>query len=96
MPSINPGFDYRVKIAAAYITSGRKTTRAFDTCFENFDGDAVALSLYLRAQKRPDTLLAQNITRYISGKHLIDEHPDVRTLDELRRFALTFIPKKVA
>ena len=89
--SINPGFDGRLSFAANVISSGRATTRNFDACFENFDGDAVALALYIRAAKRPNTMLAQNLSRYITGAELLAKHPDVRSVDELRAFSLQLI-----
>lgn len=55
----------RVNLAALIIGSGRETSRSFDNCFENYDGDAVAVALYRRAQKSPDTALARNLWRYL-------------------------------
>ena len=89
----NPAFDYRVKVAANFISSGHKTTRHFDNCFENFDGDAVALALHLRALKRPDTKLAKNISRYIGGQYLVEEKGHL-TRDQLRQFSLDLIKGK--
>lgn len=68
MPSINhpDNFAGRVNLAALYITHGRQTSRAFDGCFENYDGDAVAVALYRRAQKNPDGQLAANLWRYLA------------------------------
>lgn len=59
-------FAGRVNLAALYISQGRRTSRAFDSCFENNDGDAVATALYRRAQKNPDGALAANLWRYLS------------------------------
>lgn len=53
----------RVNFAARYISEGRKTNRTFDTCFEMYDGDIVALELYRRAKKNGK--LAINLGRYI-------------------------------
>ncbi len=58
-------FHGRVNFAASYISAGRQTTRAFDSCFEMNDGAAVALALYRRTLKKPSTKLAQNIWRYL-------------------------------
>lgn len=60
------GFKKRVNFAANYISAGRKTTRTFDSCFENYDGDAVATALVRRAQAKPNGKLAKNLWRYIS------------------------------
>ena len=59
-------FEDRVNFAANVIQSGRQTTRNFDNCFEESDGDAVCLALLRRIDKRPDTKLAQNIWRYLA------------------------------
>ena len=54
----------RVNYAAAVIAGGRNTSRAFDNCFENYDGDAVAAALMRRAQK--NERLSANLPRYIN------------------------------
>lgn len=62
----NPWFDDyqgRLKYAASVISAGRETSRRFDSCFENYDGDAVAVALYRRAQSNPR--LASNLYRYL-------------------------------
>lgn len=59
-------FSGRVNLAALYISRGRRSSRGFDNCFENNDGDAVATALYRRAQKAPDSDLARNLWRYLS------------------------------
>lgn len=72
-------FQKRVNLAAAYISKGSPSTRTFDSCFENFDGDAVALALYLRTLKRPDTKLAANIWKYLcktSVPQLVEQYPN--------------------
>jgi hypothetical protein len=65
MPATNrpDSFAYRVNFAASVISSGRATTRNFDNCFENWDGDAVAVALYRRARKNPKLRAA--LWRYI-------------------------------
>ena len=59
-------FAGRVNLAALVISQGGRTSRSFDNCFENYDGDAVATALYRRAQKNPDSDLARNLWRYIA------------------------------
>lgn len=76
-------FRQRVAFAANVISQGRNTTRAFDGCFECFDGDAVALALLRRVQKNPTSKLSQNIWNYLSqstvvplGERFGSESPD--------------------
>jgi hypothetical protein len=57
-------FSARVDFAARVISDGRRTTRAFDTCFEMWDGDAVAVAVYHRSRHNPK--LRRNLWRYIS------------------------------
>jgi hypothetical protein len=57
-------FAGRVNFAAFIIMQGRPTSRSFDNCFENNDGDAVAAALVRRA--RTNERLAVNLFRYIS------------------------------
>lgn len=85
----------RVKFAASYISQGRESTRAFDTCFEMYDGTAVALALYRRAKARPETKLAKNLWRYLAREDLeacAAEHAHIADLPayaaELRRKAI--------
>lgn len=56
-------FAGRVNYAAAVISRGGSTSRAFDNCFENYDGDAVAAALVRRAERNEK--LAGNLYRYI-------------------------------
>ena len=65
MPSLNQpdNFAGRVNFAAFIITQGKPTSRGFDNCFENYDGDAVAAALVRRARK--NERLAANLWRYI-------------------------------
>lgn len=67
MPSVYTDDNYsgRVSLAAAVIIRSGEATRSFDTCFEMYDGDAVATALYRRAQKDPDGKLARNLWRYL-------------------------------
>ena len=68
MPSVydTENFQGRVSLAALYISEGRETTRSFDTCFEMWDGDAVAVALLRRAERNPDGPIARNFDRYLS------------------------------
>lgn len=65
MSALNRPDNYagRVNYAAKVISEGRPTSRAFDNCFENYDGDEVAAALVRRAEKNPR--LAANLFRYI-------------------------------
>lgn len=74
-------FKTRVARAAAHIASGRPTTRTFDNCFENNDGDAVAAALLRRVEKRPDGKLAQNIWHYLSEDTVRPAAERLRGLD---------------
>lgn len=56
-------FKARVDLACRYIAAGRPTTRTFDTCFEMYDGDAVAVAVYRRAQRNPN--IKRNLWRYL-------------------------------
>lgn len=67
-------FKGRVNYAAAVISAGRRTTRSFDNCFENWDGDAVAAALMRRAEKNQK--LRQNLPRYISIDMARQNHAD--------------------
>jgi hypothetical protein len=92
----NDGFNRRLQFAASFISLGRPTTRTFDSCFENFDGDVIALALYLRSLKRPDTQMARNLWKYIGTKEqiiaLADKYP-ARTKHELNKLSETFMPR---
>jgi hypothetical protein len=84
------GFNNRVTTAASHMSSGRSITRNLDNCFENFDGDAVALALYLRTLKNPNTKLAANIWKYLSEDmcmSMMDKYTQ-RTMSELRALSL--------
>ena len=68
MPSVydTENFQGRVSLAALYISEGRETTRSFDTCFEMWDGDAVAVALLRRAERNPHGTIGRNFDRYLS------------------------------
>ena len=67
MPSVYAAenFSGRVSLAASYISQRRESSRAFDACFEMYDGHAVSVALYRRAQKAPHGPLAANLWRYL-------------------------------
>jgi hypothetical protein len=57
-------FRGRVAYAAKVIAYGRRPTRAFDNCFENYDGDEVATAILRRSRK--NVRLSANLHRYLS------------------------------
>lgn len=57
-------FRGRVNYAVQVIAHGRRPTRAFDNCFENYDGDEVATAILRRSRK--NVRLAANLQRYLS------------------------------
>lgn len=57
-------FRGRVNYAAQVIACGRRPTRVFDNCFENYDGDEVATAIMRRSKK--NSRLAANLQRYLS------------------------------
>jgi len=67
MPSVydRENFSGRVSLAASYISQRRDSSRAFDACFEMYDGHAVSVALYRRAQKAPHGPLAAHLWRYL-------------------------------
>jgi len=72
--------------ACAYISSGRETNRSFDSCFEWWGADAVAITLYRRSQKRPDTKMAQNLFKYLSRDTVeaaVEKYKDWNDLEAL-------------
>ena len=74
--------------AASYISAGRKTNRSFNSCFEWWGADAVAITLYRRAQKRPDTKMAQNLFKYLSRdtmKEVVEKYKDWDDLEALAK-----------
>ena len=56
-------FQGRVNYAARVISEGSRTSRDFDSCLEEGDGDAVAAALVRRADRNPR--LAANLWRYL-------------------------------
>lgn len=65
MSSLNKTEDFvrRVNYAVRVISEGRRTSRAFDSCFEEGDGDEVAAALVKRARKNEK--LHANLFKYI-------------------------------
>jgi hypothetical protein len=63
-------FSGRVAYAAATIAAGRPTSRAFDNCFENSDGDEVSTIVYRRSRRNPK--IAANIWRYLDREVVIE------------------------
>jgi hypothetical protein len=62
-------FAYRVNFAASVISRGVSTTRNFDNCFENYDGDAVVVSLYRRSRRNPK--LRSRIFKYLDRRGMV-------------------------
>jgi hypothetical protein len=56
-------FADRVNYAARVISEGRRTSRRFDGCFENGDGDEVVAALRRRAAANPR--LSANLRKYV-------------------------------
>ncbi|HEV7283628.1 MAG TPA: hypothetical protein VGN75_02145 [Kaistia sp.] len=63
-------FRGRVNYAAKVIAYGRSPTRAFDNCFENYDGDEVATVILRRSRK--NARLAANLQRYLNLSSIED------------------------
>lgn len=57
-------FRGRVAYAAQTIARGGANTRAFDNCFENDDGDEVAVAVLRRSRRNPR--IAANLARYLN------------------------------
>ena len=74
-------FKGRVTFAAGVISSGGRTSRSFDTCFEMYDGAAVAAALVRRARAQPDTKLAANLFRYVCEKSATESHDKLAGAD---------------
>jgi hypothetical protein len=59
-------FRGRVGYAPKVIASGRSPTLAFDNCFENYDGDEVAVAIVRRAKRNEK--IARNLDRNRTGR----------------------------
>jgi len=96
------GFWDRVNFASAVIARNGEPTRNFDTCFEMYDGNAVAAAVVRRAKANPDGPLARNLfprylgpraiesyetTKHLSRKQLEQHAADLRTEAILARDA---------
>ena len=73
-------FTARVAFAAAVIARGVETSRKFDTCFEMYDGDAVAAGLMRRAKANPEGNLARNLFRYIGEAGALENYEQTKHL----------------
>jgi hypothetical protein len=73
--------------AASYISAGRETTRSFDSCFEWWGADAVAVALYRRAQKRPETQMARNLFKYLCRDSVMAAVEKYKDWDDLEALA---------
>lgn len=56
-------FRGRVAYAAQVVARAGAHTRAFDNCFENDDGDEVAVAILRRSRRNPK--LAANLAKYL-------------------------------
>lgn len=52
--------------AAKIIAQGGSPSRAFDNCFENYDGDEVSVAIVRRARRNPK--IAANLSRYLNAE----------------------------
>ncbi len=80
-------FSGRVRYASDLIASGARPCRAFDACFENYDGDVVAAALIRHAATNPD--LAQKLGQYVNRVRAQDAADRWQHLsdEELKRVA---------
>lgn len=65
MTSWHDNFAARVDYARDVIARGARTSRRFDSCFEQYDGDEVAVALLRRARAHPESRLAKGLWRYL-------------------------------
>ena len=75
-------FHGRVNYAAKVIAYGRRPTRAFDNCFENYDGDEVATVILRRSRK--NARLAAKLTGWkidIKSQSQAEEDMDIADAD---------------
>ena len=82
-------FHERVNHAARCLLSGATHSRHFDTCFEMYDGDAVAVALSRRATKHPALAEALERTMHVSTnsawQYALREYGQVHNLALLSR-----------
>lgn len=90
------GFRARVAHAAHVIRENGEAGQDFDTCFEMWDGDAVAVALW--RMSKYDMLLAMNLPKFIGTgdklmavveryKHVPDEQLDRVSRDLIKQSA---------
>ena len=84
----NDAFQYRVNYAAKVISQGGNTTRAFDSCFEMYDGEEVATILYRRSLKNPR--LRENIWKRLCEKTVME------SVAKLSHISTRDMPKQAA
>lgn len=72
MSSVNITENYkgRVDYACKVIALNGNKTRTFDSCFENHDGDEVAVAVLRRAEKNPK--IQANVFKYLDEKYCTD------------------------
>ncbi len=68
-PSWAETSDFKLRLAKSegYIVEGKATDRAFDGCFEMYDGDALIGALLEKANRCPHKPLAQNLFKYLDA-----------------------------
>ena len=82
-------FWYRVNFACAVIARNGAMTRNFDTCFEMYDGDAVAAAVVRRAMASPTGRLARNVIPRYLGPRAIESYEATKHMNrkELEQYA---------
>ena len=87
MPSVydSENFSGRVSFACAHIARRGGDTRHFDTCFEMYDGTAVAIGVYRRSLKNPK--IAANIWKYLGRDIVMAEVEEFKHVTNLAQFA---------
>ena len=73
-------FQYRVDFAASVISRMGRVTRNFDTCFEMYDGDAVAAALIRRVRANPVGPLAKHLPKYIREELALEDYETTKHL----------------
>lgn len=87
MPTVYDADNFagRVNYASLVISQRRRTTRSFDTCFEQYDGRAVAAAIWRRSLRNPE--IAANLSRYLDPKSCenLFQYYQGRDLNEIAR-----------
>ena len=78
-------FSARVSYAACVIARNGAITRALDTCFEMYDGAAVAAALVRRSWSNQQ--LAQNLPRYMGADYISKAEAKAREVKNLSAWA---------